>query len=73
MRSFPPADASAAAPEAAAALKGRLLECVETGADGKLRFAVTLPGAEALDALAGALSRLMAGAADREAKSGSPS
>jgi superfamily II DNA or RNA helicase len=69
----PAGDASAAAPEAAAALKGRLLECVETGADGKLRFAVTLPGAEALDALAGALSRLMAGAADREAKSGSPS
>jgi superfamily II DNA or RNA helicase len=63
-----PSGAAAGAPEAAAALKGRLLECVETGADGKLRFAVTLPGIEALDALAGALTGLMGAAPDPGAR-----
>jgi superfamily II DNA/RNA helicase len=67
----PAAGAAADAPEAAAVLKARLLECVETGADGKVRLAVTLPGIEALEALAGALTRLMA-APGREAKAVPP-
>ena len=55
-----PASASAApAPEAVAAVKAGLRQCVETGDDGKIRFAVTLPGPEALDGLASALARLI--------------
>jgi hypothetical protein len=55
-----PASASAApAPEAVAVVKAGLRQCVETGDDGKIRFAVTLPGAEALDGLAAALARLI--------------
>ena len=56
-----PAGASAAAaPETVSALRAGLQECVETGADGKLRLAVTLPGMQSLDALASALAKLMA-------------
>jgi superfamily II DNA or RNA helicase len=56
-----PAGASAApAPQAVSALRAGLQECVETGADGKLRLAVTLPGMQSLDALASALAKLMA-------------
>jgi superfamily II DNA or RNA helicase len=55
-----PASASPApAPEAVAAVKAGLRQCVETGDDGKIRFAVTLPGAEALDGMAAALARLI--------------
>ncbi len=56
----PSPSAGAPAPEAIAAIRTRLLECVETGADGKARLAVTLPGAEAIDTLAAAFARLMA-------------
>ncbi len=54
------AKSAAPAPQAVSALKAGLQECVETGADGKLRLAVTLPGMQSLDALASALARLMA-------------
>ncbi|MEQ1850605.1 MAG: hypothetical protein ABMA01_03335 [Chthoniobacteraceae bacterium] len=47
-------------PAAAAALRERLSECVETGDDGRPRLTVTLPKAEALTAIADALARLMA-------------
>ncbi|MGH8695279.1 MAG: DEAD/DEAH box helicase [Burkholderiales bacterium] len=57
-------DPAELAPQTAAAVRARLLECVETGADGKVRFAVTLPGAESLDALAAAVARLMAARPD---------
>jgi hypothetical protein len=56
-----PAGGSAApAPQAVAALRAGLAECVETAEDGKLRLAVTLPGMQSLDALAAALAKLMA-------------
>ena len=56
-----PGSASAApAPQAVSALRAGLQECVETGEDGKLRLAVTLPGMQSLDALASALAKLMA-------------
>jgi superfamily II DNA or RNA helicase len=47
-------------PEAASAVRERLAECVETGEDGRPRLTVTLPNADALNALAEALARLMA-------------
>jgi superfamily II DNA or RNA helicase len=47
-------------PAAAAALREKLGECVETGEDGRPRLTVTLPNAEALSALADALARLLA-------------
>ena len=47
-------------PAAAAALRERLSECVETGEDGRPRLTVTLPSADALTALADALARLLA-------------
>ncbi len=50
--------AAAPAPEAVAAVKAGLRECLETGEDGKVRLAVTLPDAQALDGLAAALARL---------------
>ncbi len=46
-------------PAAAAAIRERLSECVETGEDGRPRLNVTLPNADALSALADALARLM--------------
>ena len=46
-------------PAAAAALRERLGECVETGDDGRPRLTVTLPNADALNALANALARLL--------------
>ena len=49
----------APAPKAVAAVKAGLRQCVETGDDGKIRFAVTLPGAQALEGLAAALARLI--------------
>jgi len=63
---LPPADSTALAPESLSAIQAGLRQCVETGQDGKLRLAVTLPGTEALDALASALAKLMA------ARPGSP-
>lgn len=54
------AKSAAPAPQAVSALRAGLQECVETGADGKLRLAVTLPGMQSLDALASALAKLMA-------------
>jgi hypothetical protein len=51
--------AAAPAPEAVAAVKAGLRECLETGEDGKVRLAVTLPDAQALDGLAAALARLV--------------
>jgi superfamily II DNA/RNA helicase len=51
---------AAPAPEAVAAIKSGLRECLETGEDGKVRLAVTLPDAQALDGLAAALARLVA-------------
>jgi superfamily II DNA/RNA helicase len=55
---------SAAAPDpaVAAAMRERLAECVETGADGRPRLSVTLPDGDALGALANALAGLVAGA-----------
>ena len=57
---LPAGTSQAPAPEAVAALKAGLAECVETAEDGKLRLAVTLPGMQSLDALAAALAKLMA-------------
>jgi superfamily II DNA or RNA helicase len=51
---------AAPAPEALAAVRAGLRDCVETGEDGKVRLAVTLPDARALDGLAAALARLVA-------------
>ena len=48
------------APEAIAAFKSGLRQCTETGEDGRIHLAVTLPSAEVLDALASALAKLMA-------------
>lgn len=48
------------APQAVSALRAGLQECVETGEDGKLRLAVTLPGVQSLDALASVLAKMMA-------------
>jgi superfamily II DNA or RNA helicase len=50
---------AAPAPEAVAAVKAGLRQCLETGEDGKVRLAVTLPDAQALDGLATALARLV--------------
>ena len=66
---LPASASSAPAPQAVAALRAGLADCVETGADGKLRLAVTLPGMQSLDALASALAKLMAA---REGGSPSP-
>ena len=57
---LPPPASTELAPETLSAIKAGLRQCVETGGDGKVRLAVTLPGAEALDALASALAKLMA-------------
>jgi hypothetical protein len=46
-------------PAATTALKEKLMECVDTGEDGRPRLTVTLPNADALTALADALARLM--------------
>ena len=56
-----PASASTEpAPEAISAVKTGLRQCAETGEDGKIHLAVTLPSAEVLDALASALAKLTA-------------
>ena len=47
-------------PEAISAVKTGLQQCAETGEDGKIHLAVTLPNAEVLDALASALAKLTA-------------
>ena len=57
---LPAGGSKAPAPQAVAALRAGLAECVETTQDGKLRLAVTLPGMQSLDALAAALAKLMA-------------
>lgn len=57
---LPAGGSKAPAPQAVAALRAGLVECVETAEDGKLRLAVTLPGMQSLDALAAALAKLMA-------------
>jgi superfamily II DNA or RNA helicase len=57
---LPASASSTPAPEAVAAVKAGLRQCVETGEDGKIHLAVTLPGMEALDSLAAALARLIA-------------
>jgi superfamily II DNA or RNA helicase len=57
---LPATAASEPAPEALAALKASLRQCVEAGDDGKARLTVTLPGMEAVDALASALAKLLA-------------
>lgn len=57
---LPPATATVLAPEAISAIKSGLAQCVATGEDGKLRFAVVLPDTGALDALAATLAKLMA-------------
>jgi hypothetical protein len=57
---LPEGGSKAPAPQAVAALRAGLAECVETAEDGKLRLAVTLPGMQSLDALAAALAKLMA-------------
>jgi superfamily II DNA or RNA helicase len=50
---------AAPAPETIAAVKAGLRQCLETGEDGKVRLAVTLPDAQALDGLAATLARLV--------------
>jgi superfamily II DNA or RNA helicase len=57
---LPASASSAPAPEAVAAVKAGLRQCMESGEDGKIHLAVTLPGVEALDGLAAALARLIA-------------
>ena len=57
---LPASASSEPAPAAVSAVKAGLCQCMETGEDGKVRLAVTLPGAEALDALASTLAKLMA-------------
>jgi hypothetical protein len=54
---------AAPAPDAVAAIKAGLRQCVETGEDGKVHLAVTLPGMEALDGLAAALAQMTAAGA----------
>jgi superfamily II DNA/RNA helicase len=56
---LPASGAGAPAAETVAAVKSSLQQCMETGADGRVRFAVTLPGAQALDGLALALAGLI--------------
>lgn len=46
-------------PAAAAALRQSLADCIEPGEDGRPRLTVTLPNAEALDALAATLAKLL--------------
>lgn len=55
---LPAPAAAGVAPEAVAAVKASLRQCVETGEDGKIRLAVTLPDMQALDGLAAALAKL---------------
>lgn len=57
---LPGGGSKAPTPEAVAALRAGLAQCVESAEDGKLRLAVTLPGMQSLDALAAALAKLMA-------------
>ena len=57
---LPEGGTKAPAPQAAAALRAGLAQCIEIAEDGKLRLAVTLPGMHSLDALAAALAKLMA-------------
>jgi hypothetical protein len=56
---LPAPGSGAPAPETIAAVKTGLRQCVQSGEDGKIHLAVTLPGAEALDGLAAALARLI--------------
>jgi hypothetical protein len=55
-----PAAAAAPAPETVAAVKAGLRQCVETGADGKVRLALMLSDTQSLNGLAAALARVMA-------------
>ena len=57
---LPAAAPSTPSPEAVSAIRAGLEQCVETGTDGKIKLAVTLPGTGALDALAAALAKMMA-------------
>ncbi len=57
---LPASGSTEPAPEAISAVKTGLQQCAETGADGKIHLAVTLPNAQVLDALASALAKLTA-------------
>lgn len=62
----------APAPAAVAAVEAGLSECLESGEDGKIRLAVTLPDADAVDGLATALARLVAAGQNRLAAPAMP-
>ena len=57
---LPEGGSQAPAPQAVAALRAGLAECVETVEDGKLWLAATPPGMQSLAALAVALAKPMA-------------